>query len=175
MNRRIGIVLLLCSGVVAGLVSPVQAGNHRLGGGVHYWRTIDDINIDDFQFDEDGLSFLGSYQYLFGEFFRIEGALEVFPDDFGAADDTVFAPQALLLLGAGIYGGLGIGTFVVDGTVGEDPFYLLRVGINLEVVPNLWLDINANYQFTDFNSIKTIDKDIDTDTVTLGAMLRVEF
>ena len=52
------------------------------------------------------------------------------------------------------------------------PGIVFRVGINLEILPQLWLDVNGNYQFTAFESIKTIDKDIDTDTVTLGAMLR---
>jgi hypothetical protein len=150
-------------------------GNHQLGGGVQYWRTIDDIDAADFEFDEEGLSYLAAYQYLFTSLFRLEINLAVFPDDFGASNDTVFAPQALALVGAGIYGGLGIGTYIVDGTIGEDPYYNIRVGFNIEVLPTIWLDINGNYQFTNFDDIKTIDEDIDTDTVTLGAMVRFEF
>lgn len=164
-------LLLIGPGVIQGL-----AAEHRIGGGAHYWRTIDDIdNVDNEEFDEDGLAYLASYQYVPGSFFKLELDLEIFPDGIGGTGDTVLAPQAFALLGSGIYGGLGIGAFYTDSDFGEDPFYVVRAGIDLELLPALRLDINANYHFTDFDSIKTIDQDVDTDTITLGAMLRLVF
>jgi hypothetical protein len=158
------------------LVDPAAGeGNLRIGGGVHYWRTIDDLRADDFAIENDGFSYLGSVQFLFNEWVKIEGDLEYFPDDFGAAGQEVWSPQGLFLLGSGLYGGLGVGTFYTDGDFGEDPFFLLRVGFDLEVLPSLRLDFNANYQFTNFDSISQIDENVDTDTITLGAMFRFEF
>ena len=139
---------------------------------MHYWRTVDDIDTTR-EVDEDGLAYLASYQFVPSSYFKIELDLEVFPEDFGLADDTVFSPQAYALLGSGIYGGLGIGTLISDGEYADDPFFALRVGFDLEILPSLRLDLNANYHFTDFDNIKTIDEDVDTDTITLGAMLRL--
>ena len=150
------------------------AGGHRIGGGAHYWRTIDDLEENDFDIDEDGVAYLASYQYVAASMFKLEIDLEIFPDGFGGTNEVVYAPQVLALVGAGIYGGIGIGTYYVDDEFADDPFYTLRAGIDLEVLPSVRLDINANYTFSEFESIKTADKDIDTDTLTLGAMLRIE-
>jgi opacity protein-like surface antigen len=157
------------------MTSPIAgpAGEHRIGGGAHYWRTVEDLDDSDFDIDEDGLAYLVSYQYVAGSFLKLEVDLEIFPDGVGGIQETTYAPQALLLLGSGLYGGIGIGTFYVDNEFADDPFYVLRAGIDLELLPNLRLDINANYHFTDFESIETVDDDIDTDTITLGAMLRL--
>jgi hypothetical protein len=155
----------------ATVVTP--AGEHRIGGGAHYWRTIEDLDETDFEIDEDGLAYLASYQYVAGGFVKFEIDLEVFPDGIAGIDETTYAPQAFLLLGSGLYGGIGIGTFYVDSEFADDPFYVLRAGIDLELLPHLRLDVHANYHFTDFESIETVDEDIDTDTLTIGAMLRI--
>lgn len=162
---------------VAGLALALMTGaataqEHRIGGGVHYWRTVDDLDESDFDIEESGLAYLVSYQYVTTSMFMLEVDLEIFPDDFAGASETIYAPQVFALLGAGIYGGLGIGTFIIDSEYSDDPFYTLRAGIDLEVLPSIHLDINANYTFTNFDSIKTVDDDIDTDTITLGAMIR---
>ena len=65
--------------------------------------------------------------------------------------------------------------FYTDGEFSDDPFFVLRAGFDIEVLPSLRLDLNANYHFTDFESISTVDEDVDTDTITLGAMVRFEF
>ena len=151
-----------------------MAGEHRIGGGAHYWRTIDDLEENDFDIDEDGLAYLASYQYVAASMFKLEIDLEIFPDGFAGTNEVVYAPQVLALVGSGIYAGIGIGVYYVDDEFADDPFFSLRAGIDLELLPSIRLDINANYTFTDFERIKTVDKDIDTDNVTLGAMLRIE-
>lgn len=173
--QKPGKSILMIIGVLC-LFSAGQAiaVEHRIGGGAHYWRTIDDLEEDDFDIDEDGVAYLASYQFVASSLFKLEIDLEVFPEDFGGTDEIVYAPQVFALLGAGIYGGIGIGTYYVDDEFADDPFYSLRAGIDLEVLPSVRLDINANYTFADFESIKTVDQDIDTDTITLGAMLRIE-
>ena len=163
----IGALYLISTGLA-------MAGEHRIGGGAHYWRTIDDLEQSDFEIDEDGVAYLASYQYVAASMLKLEVDLEIFPDGFGGTNEVVYAPQVLALIGAGIYGGIGIGMFYVDDEFADDPFYSLRVGIDLELLPSVRLDINANYRFSEFESIETVDEDIDTDNVTIGAMLRIE-
>lgn len=161
------VFLAVALAVVAGPVLSASAGMHRFGGGVNYWRALDDL---DERFDEDGLSYLVSYQYCPAELFRIEAAVEFYPD-FAGSDEMLYAPQAFAILGGVIYGGLGIGIQNFDGEWADDPFYVFRVGLDLEVIPDsLHLDIYGRYQFTEWDDI-----DVDTDTVILGGALRLEF
>jgi len=161
------IVVLLALVFVSGAALQAGAGKNRLGGGVNYWRVVEDVTED---FDEDGISWLVSYQYCPGEMFRIEADLEIFPDGLLGVGDTAYAPQAFAILGGAIYAGVGIGINYQDDWA-DDPFYVLRAGLDLEVLPDtLHLDIYGRYQFTEWSDI-----DIDTDTVILGGAVRFEF
>ena len=143
---------------------------HQLGGGAHYWRAVEDVDVDDI--DEDGFSWLISYQANPNDLFTFEFDLEVFPDEFAGLNDTVLAPQAFLLVGDGLYAGVGAGIFYTDGEF-EETFYTLRAGLDLEILNNLYLDINLNYQFMDWDDLNDELDLVDTDTVTLGAAIRV--
>lgn len=169
MKKAIGVLLaLLCVSV---FTLPAAAQESRLGGGVNYWRAIDDVDED---FDEDGLSFLASYQYCPSEMFRIEADLEVFPDGVFGRGETDYAPQAFAILGSWIYAAVGAGIYYFGDPIkdwADDPFYVLRAGLDLEVLPDaLHLDIYGRYQFADWGDI-----DVDTDTAILGACARFEF
>ena len=159
--------LFVVLGVIAGLTLPASAGKVRLGGGINYWRAVDDV---DEEFDEDGLSYLASIQLCPHEMFRIEGDVEFFPD-FAGTDEMLYAPQVFAILGSGLYAGVGIGIQNFDSEWADDPFYVLRAGLDLEVLPDaLHLDIYGRYQFTEWGDI-----DVDTDTAILGACARFEF
>lgn len=168
----VGIVALLALlGIVT--ATPAQAAEKRLGFGVHYWRTVDDIDddgVDDIE--DDGVSYLGSYQILPGGLLSFELDVEYFEAGFGGSEDSVISPQAFALIGHGLYAGVGIGvSYASDGFDGDDfsdPFYMARVGFNMELLPKLFLDINANYQANAFNELD----EADTDAITLGALLR---
>ena len=54
----------------------------------------------------------------------------------------------------------------------NEPFFALRAGLNLELLPRIFVDISANYRFNDTAELKDEDTDIDTDTIFLGAALR---
>ncbi|HHO48434.1 MAG TPA: hypothetical protein ENN06_08295 [Desulfobacteraceae bacterium] len=144
----------------------LQAGEHRIGGGVNYWTTVDDIDHDDI--DEDGFSYLISYQHWWN-ILGLEVDFELLPDRFG---ETAFAPQAYVLFGSTLYGGAGIGIVNYDGDFADEPFYALRVGLNLELLPSIFVDISANYRFNDTADLDNKEKDIDTDTIFLGAAVR---
>lgn len=170
-RASIGIVaLLVLCGVVA--AAPAEAAERRLGFGVHYWQTLDDIDDEGFdeEIDEDGVSFLGSYQIVPGGLFSFEFDVEYFDAGFGGSPDSVISPQAFLLIGHGLYAGVGVGVGYSDGFEDDfsDPFYMARAGFNIELLPSLFLDINANYQANAFNELD----EADTDAITLGALLR---
>lgn len=154
--------LLVCAG-------NLQAGEHRIGAGANYWVALDDIDSD--EVDDDGFSYLLSYQHWW-DFLGVELDIELLPDRFG---ESASAPEAYLLLGSTIYGGVGMGLMRSDGSFADDPFYALRAGLNLELLPHIYLDISANYRFNDSVQLENDDTDIDTDTVFLGAAVRFGF
>ncbi len=143
---------------------------HSIGVGAHYWKVLDDIGDEDF--DESGLSYIGMYRYD-GGLLAIQAEVEVYPGDFGNVEDEVYSPQVVAILGDGLYAGIGAGILYSDGEFANKPFFLFRAGINILAFGPVVLDINANYIFTDFDELSS--SDIDSDTVTLGAMLRWDF
>lgn len=172
MNRLTFVTLFaLCLVSLISVQSPAQA-EVRVGGGIHYWTALGDIEVDDVDIDESGSSFLGSIQLVPGGLFKLEGNLEYFSEGFGGGDSEAWAPQAFVLLGSGLYGGLGIGVTYNDELEGEnwsDPFYTARVGLDIQVLPAIYLDINANYLFNAFSEIDGADED----SITLGAIARI--
>ncbi len=165
----------LLGGLFAALLFiTAEAHALRLGVGANYWRTIDDIDATE-EFDEDGLSWVASLQFELASYSKLELAVEWFEAGFGGATKDIYAPQAFLILGKGLYVGAGIGGYYTDGDFAEDPFYALRAGFDVEILPSIYLDVNANYRFETWDDLSEEGKDIDTDTVTFGAALRVSF
>jgi hypothetical protein len=147
-----------------------QAGT-RIGAGLTYWHAIDDIDFSDF--DQDGTSWFVTYQsrgdYLVGW----EADFELMPEGFMGSPETVYAPQAYVILGRSISGAVGIGWYYSDGDWSDQPFYALRAGMEFMLLPKVYLDITANYRFTKWGDIKDEEISIDTDTIMLGAALRL--
>ncbi len=157
------LVLLFC---LASASAADQA--HRIGGGVNYWVALDDLDED---FDEDGLSYLATYQYrptLIG----FQADVEFLPDLFG---EDAIAPAAYVLVGSAIYAAAGAGFLNVDGDWADEPFFALKAGLDLELLPSIYLDISASYRFNYGIDLDDAVDEIDTDTVFLGAGLRLGF
>jgi hypothetical protein len=152
-------------------LAPAQ--QNRIGAGAHYWKTLD--KIDSEHFDESGLGWVVSYQRKGGEWTKLELDLEILPDGYGGSTNTAYSPQLFLLIGKGVYVGAGVGIDYLNDEFADEPFYILRLGFDVPLLPSLFLDVNANYQFLEFKDIKTLDETIDTDVITLGAQLRLEF
>ena len=169
MHRIYTVVLLvICSVAVAG-----AGQRHRLGVGAHYLTVVDDVDIDNIE--SDTIAGVVTYQYRPVTLLGIEADLEIIPKDFLGSSDPIYGPQAYLILGSAIYGALGMGINYFDGDLADDPFYALRVGLDLELLPNIHLDINANYRVTEWNDIDAEGHSIDSDTITVGGALRVGF
>ena len=171
--KRLPLLLALAAASVL-LAWPAAAADHRIGGGFHYWKTIDDLADEGFDdIDDSGLAQVLSYQYVPGGLIKLEIDLERFPDGFGGSLDETYSPQAYIVVGSFVYGALGAGVLISDGFEDEvsDPFFAAKVGIDMLLLPKLHLDINANYRFDDWNQLN----EAETDTVTLAALVRFSF
>ncbi len=173
MRRIVSMFPLSICLLVAALLSSPALAEVRLGGGVHYWTALDDIEVDDVNIDESGSSFIASLQWLPGGLFYLEADLEYFDEGFGGGNAGALAPQAFALAGIGaIYGGLGIGVTYNDELEGNDfsdPFYTLRAGLDFELLPRIHLDIHGNYIFNAFSDIDGASEE----AITLGAIARI--
>jgi hypothetical protein len=179
MIRRACLASLLPGIALVLAASPAAAVEHRLGAGVHYWKTLAELEDDGFNLtDEEGFSFILSYQFVPVRLLKLEVDFEYFPEGFGgsASGEDALSPQVYVLLGGKLYAGAGVGVVYSDGySTGDnptDPFYALRVGVDIPLLPRrARLDLNANYQFDQWNQYEQAD----TDTITLGGMIRAVF
>jgi hypothetical protein len=146
--------------------------HHRIGAGLHYWVAVEKIDVENV--DENGFSGIFSYQYQIAEFFRLEADLELFGEGYAAASQMVLSPQAYVLVGRGIYGGAGVGINYAGGDFAKSPFFTARAGLDLEIMPSIFLDLNASYRFETWD-FERAEQEIDTDVVTAGAIVRLEF
>jgi opacity protein-like surface antigen len=164
---RFVVLILLCSS----LASTARAASFSLGAGVHYWRTVNELG--NASFDRSGAAVMLSYQYLPEGLFKLEGDVEFFPRGFGGANDAAWSPQVYFLVGGRLYAGVGAGVIYSSSFDGRwsDVFYAARAGTDFALLPRVHLDINANYRFNDWNQLDQAN----TDTVTLGALLRLRF
>lgn len=164
--KKLGVILCLL--FLFCMAGQLQAAEHRIGGGVNYWVAVDDIDFDDV--DDNGFSYLASYQYWPG-LLGVEVDLEILPDKYG---ETAYAPQAFVLVGRSIYGGAGIGIEYRDGDFASEPFFAFRAGLNLELLPGIYGDFYGLYRFNDSADLDNEATDIDSDTIFFGAAVRFE-
>jgi hypothetical protein len=145
----------------------------RIGAGLTYWHALKDVDFTDF--DRNGASWFVTYQSRGAYLIGWEADFEFMPEGFMASPKTVYAPQAYVVAGTSIYGAAGIGWYYSDGDWADQPFYALRAGMELTLIPTIYLDLCANYRFTKWGALKDKDIDIDTDTIMLGAAIRLGF
>jgi len=165
------ILVLIGAALLAGQEAKAD-GVLRLGGGAHYWKTVKNIDVD--KIEESGMAYFASLQLKLPAIFKVGVDVELLPDDFAGSKKESYAPQAYVVVGSAIYAALGIGKYYVDSAWWDDPFYNIRAGFDFDILPGVYLDIHGNYRFIEWDKIKDVDKDVDTDTVTLGAALRIE-
>lgn len=142
---------------------------HRLGGGANYWTAIDDIDTENI--DDNGFSYLASYQFRPG-LLGIQLDFEVLPDRFG---EDAYAPAGYLVLGRAVYIAAGAGIVQQDGEWADDPFYAAKAGLDLNILGNLYLDLSGSYRVDSETDLEEAAEAIDTDTVFLGATVRLGF
>lgn len=165
--------ILALAFLLAGWAHAAAAAEHRFGIGGHYWRALEDLDVEDLEVEEEGVAPYFTYQYAPAGWLRLELDLEYFEAGFGGATDAAVAPVAFALVELGLYGGVGVGVTISDGLDNEvsDPFYVARLGYDFVVLPKLHVDLNANYRANSFAALE----DYDSDAITLGAAVRVAF
>jgi len=164
-RTAIGVIAALCV-IVTATSSSAQLGL-RLGGGIHYVKTVGDIK-DTPEFDDNAFNLVASAQLGTG-LFKFEGDVE-WINDYGGSGESLWLPQAFVLVGGLVYGGAGIGTGYIDGGWFDSPFYALRAGVDIPLGP-VGLDINANYRFMNSSVFDEVDSE-DLDSITFGAIVR---
>lgn len=162
----------LVAAVMAVLAVPASAES-GLGLGANYWRTVDEMTSNP-DFDRSGVSYYLTYRYKTESWLFFDVQLERMPEGYMASTNAVYAPQVFVGLKISmIYGGVGAGIFYSDGEKQGDPFYVLRAGVDLNVLPMVYLDINANYRFVKWDELD--NEDLSKDTIMLGAAARIVF
>lgn len=151
-----------------------RAGSFEIGVGANYWHSLKDaITIDSGEkFDEDGLGWMISTRWMWNDYMGLGIEVEQSPDSYVALEEKMYAPSAHLIIGKGIYLGFGAGTYYYDGDFYSDPWYNLRLGIKMNLLPFLALDLNANYRTDSFNKLDNV-KDVDSESLTFGAAVRL--
>jgi hypothetical protein len=159
------LVLALAAGVG---VQGVEA-QHRLGGGIHYLRTVDNISDDDsVDLNRNSVSLVVSSLWDFG-LIAVDGQVEYMFDYVGTGD-PLWQPQVWGLLGDLIYGGLGVGIGYTDGEWLDDPFYAIRAGVDLPL-GGAGLDLYGTYRFQGAPEFEDLTGD-NLNSVTFAALIR---
>jgi hypothetical protein len=144
-----------------------------IGVGANYWTSL--RNIDVHNIDKDGFSWQATYQCQPARLLKVEADLEMFKKGFEGIDTAVYAPEGYLIIGSTIYAAAGVGILYADGDFNNKPFYALRAGLDLKLLSQLYADLNVNYRFAEWTSLSAMSHDINADTMTLGAALRLKF
>ena len=169
-NRSLTLAPALALVLALGLAGAAGAAEHRFGFGGHYWRALDDV-AEELDVEEEGVAPYVTYQFVPAGIVKLELDLEYFEAGFGGSTSEAFAPAAYVLVEWGLYGGVGVGVTISDTLDSDvsDPFYAARLGWDFQVLPRLHVDVHANYRANTFAQLE----DYDSDSITLGAALRV--
>ncbi len=180
MHRAVAAALTVFTCVLFATLPSARADEDRggwfqIGVGAHYWHSIETASEEE-SFSEDGIAWSLSTRLFPRYWVHLGFEVEQFPDEYAGLTEDIYAPAGYLVVGKGVYAAMGAGVYYSDGEFyTDDPFYAFRVGIMAEALPSIYLDINANYRFESTDDLEAEVDNIDTDTVTLGAALRIEF
>ncbi len=144
-----------------------DSAGSRLGVGVNYWVSLDELDSD---VDDDGFSYLLTYKYHSEGLLGFQLDFEMLPDRFG---EDAYAPAGYVILGKGLYVAAGVGIVNTDGDWANDPFFAFRAGLDFALTSKVFLDIGASYRFDSELDLGDAVDAIDTDTVFLGAAVRL--
>ncbi len=159
--------VLFCSALTA---TPAGAAEHRLGLGLHYWKSLDDLARDFPGVQDSGVSWLVSYQIDPPGLFKFEGDLEYFRKGFGGSEGAAFKPQIFVLAGGKYYGGVGVATTFSSSFENNRSsyFFIARAGIEYTLLPGMRIDLNLNYESDVFDELDNFN----SDAITLGVFVR---
>ncbi len=173
MIGKIKSITLATAILLGGSLAAHALDNIQLGVGANYWVAMRDAADD--SFDKHGLGWMISTRYMSTPYFGLGIDLEKSPKNYMMFEKPIYSPAAYLVAGKGIYAALGIGTYYYDGKFIKDTFYALRAGLNLEIIPKIVIDINANYRSESWSKIRHARREVSSDNIVLGAAVRIKF
>jgi hypothetical protein len=167
MNRLLIGILSVCLAVT--IAVPATAA--QFGLGLHYLRTIDEIQSGPNEtFSQNDFAIFGSLSFPFA-IIRVEGDLEWVPDYLG---EHLIQPSAYAFLDLGlIYGGLGIGIGYLTGDNSgwaNNPWYGLRAGVQLGL-GGLAVDGFLSYRWQSASFSDAVGN-LSLDAFTIGAQIK---
>jgi len=146
---------------------------HRPGIGMRYRRPLQGTESE--LLSRDGTSWILGYQFAWHHLFRADAALELIPWNFAGEKPIIVAPQVSFLVGAGLYGGVGLGVFLSADGVVDRPFLTFRAGFEPEFQPALILDLGVDYRTITWTEEVPFSTTEPLDNLSLSATLRYEF
>lgn len=172
--NRCSLSAALAAALTLAIVPVAGAKSFEIGGGATYWYSIDEAK--DKSFDRDGLAYYVSTEIFLADYIALALEVEKMPEDFVFLEGDMYLPAAYVILGDGIYIGAGVGAYYYDGDFEGDPWYALRGGFKIPLFSNaLVLDVNLNYRSEKWDDIKNADDKIGSETLMVGAALRLAF
>ena len=172
MSSKSAIAVAIAA-VMAVAVS-AHAKSFEIGAGATYWYSIDEAK--DKSFDRDGLGYSASCEIYLTDYLALALEVERTPENFVFLEKELYLPAAYVVLGDGVYIGLGAGTYYYDSDFVDDYWYALRGGFKIPFFGGgLVLDVNVNYRSENWDDIKEVTEKVGSETLMVGAALRLAF
>lgn len=164
--------ILFAVTALLGLAVATATAESSLGLGVRGFRTVDNVPN---RFQKTGLGATVSWRAELNDLVAAQFELDHYEDGYAGASKDVLAPQAFLLVGGELYAGAGVGILYSANDFADKPFLALRLGYLVRLGDRLSLDLNASYEFSEWNKINEFDPSVSSDTVVLSAAFRIGF
>jgi hypothetical protein len=163
---------ILCLAICSLVIAAAARADSSLGFGIRAFRTVDDLEKP---FKENGLGGYVNWRAQLTEW--VGGQLEfaVYEDGFAGSREEVVGSQAFLVLGRAFYGAIGGGYLYSDGDLADSPYLAARLGVQGALTTWFLFDVSLTYETAAWEGINEFDERFDSDTVVLGAGLRMLF
>ncbi len=159
---------VLCSLVLAG----AARAESSLGFGPRAFRTVDSLYKP---FTDSGFGGFVNWRSYWNDWAGWMAELSFYEEGFAGSKKEVLSPQAFLVLGRDLYAAVGGGYLYGDGNFSDSPFLALRAGVQGALTTWFMFDVYLGYEFAEWKGVNTIDERFESDTVVLGAGLRLLF
>ncbi len=164
--------MLLSAVVCVALFAIGARAESSLGLGARVFRTVDSLPH---QYTEMGMGASVNWRARWTDLFSGQLEMTLYEDGFAGAPQEVVAPQAFVLVGHDIYAGFGAGLLFADGDLADKPFLALRAGIQWPWGKSLTVDLNATYEYGEWDGVTKFVPEEESDTVAIGLGLRLNF
>lgn len=164
------LIALLCASTLA-LALPAHADS-SLGFGLRGFRTVDDLEKP---FKDTGMGGYVNWRSQWSDWVAGMLELDLYEDGYAGSRDEVLAPQAFLVLGQTLYAAVGGGILFSNSDFADSPFLALRLGVQGVLTDWFMFDVSLSYEYAEWKGVNVIDERFESDTVVLGAGLRMFF